>query len=340
MAGLRSATPQLVEATRRTASAPPLSHDGPAPASPSKAKAPRLTSAFRLFTTRQLIVLRFAGIGGLAADVLFHAARDGNIMGFLTDGLAFQGAWGSFLASFALASHILFVTAFLALIILPSKIESLKQEKLKAELQQKEVLLKEVHHRVKNNLQVISSLISLQSRNAPGQTSAILNDVQSRVRAMALIHEKLYESGDEAGGGRIDFSQYLQDLLNQLRRSFATQKSEVRVNLDAEVVHLSIEKAVPCGLIVNELVTNAMKYAYPTSKGGPVSVSLHTDGADGLTVEVADEGVGMPEGVDVATSRSFGLQLVRTLVRQLDGTMSIGAGPGTKVSIRFSRTAA
>ncbi|MBK6683334.1 MAG: PAS domain S-box protein [Deltaproteobacteria bacterium] len=197
---------------------------------------------------------------------------------------------------------------------------------LLASLQEKEVLLKEVHHRVKNNLQVITSLLSLQAQRVDSTSAAILIDAQNRVRAMAQVHERLYLSADLA---RVDFGAYLDELLLELRR--ALHRPGVEVIGRAPGLHLSVETAIPCGLIINELVGNALKHAFPDGRPGKVEVELVAAGP-GLVLTVEDNGIGSP---DPRGRGTMGWRLVERLVGQLGGTVELRSPPGTMVRVQF-----
>jgi PAS domain S-box-containing protein len=208
------------------------------------------------------------------------------------------------------------------------------EEQIKASLDEKVVLLKEIHHRVKNNLQVISSLLSLQSEQiADPQVRALLYDSQNRVRSMALIHEKLYQAKDQV---RVDVAEYIQNLTGYLFRSYAAQADGIHLKVKVDNVHLAIDTAMPCGLIINELLSNALKHAFPDHKRGEIYVELRY-ARDGLcTLLVGDTGVGMPAQFDLDKSPSLGLQLVHTLVRQLDGSIEVRRNGGVEFCIQFS----
>jgi two-component sensor histidine kinase len=201
------------------------------------------------------------------------------------------------------------------------------------------VLLKEIHHRVKNNLQVVSSLLNLQSRYIEDeQTLQMFRESQSRVKSMALIHERLYRAQDLA---RVDFGQYVQTLTRDLFRSYRANAESVALRVDVEDVFLGVDTAIPCGLIINELVSNALKYAFPDDEDGPiwggeVHVELAPD--DGQYVlAVRDNGVGFPDGLDFQNTETLGLRLVATLVEQLRGTVELHSDDGTEFEIRFDR---
>ncbi len=200
-----------------------------------------------------------------------------------------------------------------------------------AMLQEKEVLLKEIHHRVKNNLQIISSLLSLQSGSSNEESLVKkFRDSQDRIRTMALIHEKLYQSSDLS---HIDFEEYVGSLTGYLSRSY-TVGGNIRMYRDIQDISLDIDVAIPCGLIINELVSNSLKYAFPEGQTGQISIGL-TRGAGGYELTVRDDGKGLPPGFDFHTSSSLGLLLVNTLVEQLDGTISMDGTQGTCFKITF-----
>jgi len=208
------------------------------------------------------------------------------------------------------------------------------EEQIKASLAEKEVLLKEIHHRVKNNLQVISSLVSLQAKNVTDErTHKELRDVQDRVRSMALIHEKLYQTSDLA---RLNFAEYATSLLHSLWHAHSTLAAKTRLNFALSPVELPIEAAVPCGLILNELAGNALKHAFPNGTDGEVTVGLEHDTAtDAVCLRVCDNGIGLPAGLDWRQAKSLGLQLVLILAGQLRGTVETETGTGTEFRVTF-----
>jgi PAS domain S-box-containing protein len=210
----------------------------------------------------------------------------------------------------------------------------LADAQIKASLAEKDVMLREIHHRVKNNLQVISSLVSLQADAlADKGMSGVFDDVRNRVRAMALVHEKLYQTGNLA---QLNFADYAASLLQYLWRSHGALAEKVRLNLEVAPVALPIEEAVPCGLILNELAGNALKHAFPDGSGGEVTVGLELDPAtQTVCLWVRDNGVGLPDGLDWRQSRSLGLRLVLMLAGQLSGTVETGPGPGAEFRVTF-----
>ena len=207
------------------------------------------------------------------------------------------------------------------------------EEQLRASLKEKEVLLQEIHHRVKNNLQIMSSLLYLQARGVEDkETLHMLMESRNRVRSMALVHEKLYQSTDLS---KINFAQYVRSLGNYLLRSFGVDPGVIHLRSDVDDVFLSIDTAVPCGLIINELVSNSLQHAFPHGRSGEVGVELHSGEKGQFLLTVRDDGVGMPDDVDTAGSQSLGLQLVNTLVDQLEGTIEIDKRGGTTVLVVF-----
>lgn len=210
------------------------------------------------------------------------------------------------------------------------------QASLSTALNEKESLLKEIHHRVKNNLQVISSLLNLQSAAVKDpETLRAIQECRNRVRSMALIHEKLYRSTDLA---RIDFAQYVRELGAYLFRCYGAQNSGVGLQVDIDDAPLSIDAAIPCGLIITELVSNCLNHAFRGRSEGEVTVSLHGQGGQAWTLVVSDNGLGFPQDVDFRNTDSLGLQLVNSLTHQLDGTIQLRnrEGGGTAFELQFS----
>jgi PAS domain S-box-containing protein len=208
------------------------------------------------------------------------------------------------------------------------------EEEIKAALAEKEVLLKEIHHRVKNNMQVISSLASFQAREVRDAAArAALQDVTHRVRSMAMVHEKLYESPELA---RIEFGEYARSLLDYLWRAHGSAAAGIRLDLDVQPVRLPVDKAVPCGLLLNELVANALKHAFDGRDDGRVTVQLR-GGPDGrVCLCVGDDGAGMPPGLDWRKGGSLGLRLVDMLARQLRADVEVTSRSGTEFTIHFA----
>lgn len=205
------------------------------------------------------------------------------------------------------------------------------EAKIKASLKEKEILLQEIHHRVKNNLQVISSLLNLQSQGIQDEkTLEVFQESQNRIRSMALIHEKLYRSSDLA---RVDFAEYIRNLASFLIRSYRSRA--VQLDLQAADIYLPIDNAVPCGLIVNELISNALKHAFVDGREGEICVMMQQLADQQVRLVVRDNGVGLPKDVDYMNTGSLGLQLVTMLVQQLDGTLEIRNNTGAEFEITF-----
>ncbi len=205
---------------------------------------------------------------------------------------------------------------------------------LNASLQEKEVLLKEIHHRVKNNLQVVSSLLNLQAgKMEDSATKEILQESQNRVRSMALIHEKLYCSENLA---QIDFKDYIAELSAYLIRSYMGSGKNIQFEMNMEQVLIPIDYAVPCGLIINELISNALKYAFPGQTKGVIQLTLVKLEENILRLIVKDNGIGLPPEFDFDQAQSLGLRLVRMLVSQIDGELEVSRENGTTFKIEFA----
>lgn len=206
------------------------------------------------------------------------------------------------------------------------------EEKIKASLLEKETMLMEIYHRVKNNMQLISSLLGLQSSYLQDEKAReVLQNSIDRVKTMADIHNLLYHAADLA---RIDLGSFIRDLTGRLQQSYYAAESPVDVHVDASDVSLTIEMAIPCGLILNELVSNALKHAFPEGKGGEINITMRLeDNQVALTVQ--DNGMGLPDAVDFQNTQSLGLELVNLLVGQLNGTISLEVDGGTTFTIIF-----
>jgi PAS domain S-box-containing protein len=207
-------------------------------------------------------------------------------------------------------------------------------EKIKASLGEKEVLLREIHHRVKNNMQVIISLLRLQSDKIGDKRYVdMLKESQSRIKSMALIHEKLYQTKDFAN---IDFHEYIKDLANSLFVSNAVNPDKIALNLEIKDISLGLDYAIPCGLIINELVLNSLKHAFPNEREGEIRIALLRTGEDEVELTVSDNGIGIPEKLDLETTESLGLSLVKILVEhQLGGKVKLDRTGKSTFSIRF-----
>ncbi|HET6897801.1 MAG TPA: histidine kinase dimerization/phosphoacceptor domain -containing protein [Vicinamibacteria bacterium] len=201
---------------------------------------------------------------------------------------------------------------------------------LEAALHDRDLLLEEVHHRVKNNLQVISSLISMQARAAGASAGRdALEECRTRVQTIALIHEKLNQSQQFA---RLPFSDYVRDLAHDIFNATCVSPCRISLELAVDTVTLPVDKATRCGLLLNELITNALRHAFRDGRAGTVRVEVSSVGT-GLRLAVRDDGIGLPEGLDLARSSSLGLQIVHTLVKQLGARLEIEVAGGTCVRI-------
>jgi PAS domain S-box-containing protein len=211
--------------------------------------------------------------------------------------------------------------------------EQMRTERaLAAALAAKETLLKEVHHRVKNNLQIISSLLNMQAELCDPKQRLAFQESQQRVQSMALIHDRLCGSDDLE---HVDFREYVETLARDLFGAHGVDSSRVRLRFALHPVSLELNQAMPCGLIMNELVNNALKYAFPGARAGEILVALSCDDDDRVTLRVADDGVGMPTGPE--RKQSLGLGIVDVLVRQLDGKLNREPGPGVDLSLVFKK---
>jgi len=212
------------------------------------------------------------------------------------------------------------------------------QESLQASLKEKEVLLQEIHHRVKNNLQIVYSLLRLQRRKLTDrQASLCLLESQNRIESIGLIHEKLYRSGNLA---KINFAEYIPSLITNLFSSYDASSDQIGFKTEIELISLDIDRAIPCGLIINELVSNSLKYAFPNGCSGEIYVKLYTDSEpDQIVLVVGDDGIGIPTGTDFSQLKTLGLQLVHDLAAQLKGTIYSVMTVGTEFQIMFPRGA-
>jgi PAS domain S-box-containing protein len=213
--------------------------------------------------------------------------------------------------------------------------KKLANEQIHNSLQEKEVLLKEVHHRVKNNLQVISSILNLQSSYVKDQSTLnILKESQDRIKSMAFIHESLYQTKDFSS---INFSEYVVNLSQNLLHSYSSLEHEIKLNLDIQNVFLNLDLAIPCGLIINEIVSNALKYAFVDKKeDAEIMIKMHLNG-ENLHLQIKDNGVGLPKHIDYRNTESLGLQLVVTLVDQLNGRIELDSSQGAHYNILFKQ---
>ena len=207
------------------------------------------------------------------------------------------------------------------------------ENKIAASLMEKEVLLREIHHRVKNNLQIISSLLYLQAKNVDQSTALdAFKESHNRIKSMALVHEKLYRSKNLAG---IEISDYIHNLTSYLFQSYGVSADRIERKIFIENIQLGIDTAIPCGLIVNELVSNSLKHAFKEGQKGEIRIELRTIGEGMYRMVIADNGVGMDTSLDLEKRQTLGLQLVNALVKQIDGKIKVESGPGTRYEIEF-----
>ncbi len=213
-------------------------------------------------------------------------------------------------------------------------------QSLQNSLSEKEVLLKEIHHRVKNNLQVISSLLYLNSKKIKDKEALdMFKDSQNRVKSIALVHERLYQSKDL---GSIDFEEYVKKLIVDLFRSYGVNQNIIKINININKISVNIDNAVPCGLIINELISNSLKYAFPDFKENNreclINIEVKRNEYNDISLCVCDNGIGINSNSKEKKEFSLGLQLVETLVAQLEGTLETDSSSGTAFKIKFKET--
>jgi two-component sensor histidine kinase len=207
------------------------------------------------------------------------------------------------------------------------------EEKIKKSLEEKEVLLREIHHRVKNNMQVISSLLMLQSQNIEDKKyKDMFIESQTRIYSMALIHEKLYRSESIA---QINFKEYIEGIVSNIFESYCI-KSNIKIEINVENIPIKIDYAVPCGLIINELVTNSLKYAFPDGRQGKIHISLKSNDNNMIKLSISDDGIGIAKDMDIRNTKSLGLRLITSLAEgQLHGEIILNRESGTEFQINF-----
>jgi PAS domain S-box-containing protein len=206
------------------------------------------------------------------------------------------------------------------------------EEKISQSLKEKEILLKEVHHRVKNNMQVISSILNLQSSYVTDEYAlSLLKECQNRIKSMAYIHESLYQTKNFEG---VNFTEYLSTLSKNLIHTYSVNSKKVKLVLNLSDLFLNFDLSIPCGLIINEIISNSLKYAFTNRMDGIIFVNLAIEN-EIVRIEVGDNGVGIPEHVDIKQTQTLGLQLVDTLIEQIDGTLELDRTNGTKFIIKF-----
>lgn len=206
------------------------------------------------------------------------------------------------------------------------------EAEIRHSLKEKETLLREIHHRVKNNMQIISSLLRLQSKYVKNKEDVeIFKESHNRISSMSLIHEKLYQSRDFTN---IDFNIYVRDLVKGLFHSYGIDESRINLKISVDNVPIGIDSAIPCGLIINELVTNSLKYAFPDGRKGEINIRLGVVGENEFELKISDNGIGIPEGIDFEKTDTLGLHLVKILSEnQLHGEISLARKNGTEFKI-------
>jgi len=207
------------------------------------------------------------------------------------------------------------------------------EQKIAGSLKEKEILLREIHHRVKNNMQIISSLLRLQSRGYKDESiRALFQSSQNRIKSMALIHESLYRSSDLT---QIDFQKYVASLTGHLKTMYRDGAENIHLDIDIEETFLNINQAIPLGLILNELISNSLKHGFPHRSEGTIQVFMRPGKGKTFHLTVSDNGIGFPKNLDLHNSDTLGMQLVSDLIRQIDGSIHLEKGPGTRFSITF-----
>ncbi len=210
-------------------------------------------------------------------------------------------------------------------------------KKIQNSLTEKEILLREIHHRVKNNLQTISSLLDLQTDSIKDAAAReVFRSSQSRIRSMALIHERLYKAEDLS---RIKAQEYIIKLIDHLEATYDSKSENIKLKTNIHNILLNLDTAIPCGLIINELVSNSMKYAFPKNRAGTIEVSLSVSSTESLMLSVKDDGIGMSDDITIENSPSLGLQLVHLLTKQINGNIKTEIKNGTKIEIKFPKPA-
>jgi two-component sensor histidine kinase len=226
------------------------------------------------------------------------------------------------------------VTAVLEKTLLKAEKERM-EKKIRVSLKEKEVLLKEIHHRVKNNMQIVISLMRLQSRKITDKKmTEIFNICQNRIRSMAFVHERLYHSDDFA---HIRFNDYIEQMVVHIFQTYTVDSKIIGLELDLKDIVLNVIKAIPCGLIINELVSNAIKHAFPKGRKGEICLKFLEKKKDEATLVISDNGIGFPDDIDFRNTETLGLQIVCDLVQQIDGKIELDKKHGTSFTVTFKR---
>ena len=208
------------------------------------------------------------------------------------------------------------------------------EEHLRTSLREKEILLRELYHRTKNNMQVFSSLLELQAITIDDKnTLQLIKEIQNRIRSIALVHEKLYQSKDLSN---VNLKDYVTDLIHALLISYEGSKERISIRADVDNIFLSLDTVTPCGMIISELVSNSLKYAFPEERKGEITIEFHSTGHGEVKLRISDNGIGLPKGLDFRSAKSLGFKLIRKLTEdQLRGTAELEGGKGTAFLIRF-----
>jgi PAS domain S-box-containing protein len=207
------------------------------------------------------------------------------------------------------------------------------ERQLEESIKEKEVLLKEVHHRVKNNMQVISSILNLQSSYISDENAlAILRESQDRIKSMSFVHESLYQSKTLS---EVNFAEYIQNITRNLYHSYGRPEGGIDLEFELENLYLNLDTSIPCGLIINEIVSNSLKYAFHGREKGKIKIEFSKLSDGRLKLIVSDDGIGLAEDFDIENAESLGLQLVTTLITQVSGELEIDVSRGTKFNIVF-----
>ena len=205
---------------------------------------------------------------------------------------------------------------------------------IKASLREKEILLREIYHRTKNNMQVICSLLNLQSKYFKNeQVLKLSEETQNRIKSMAIVHEKLYQSKNLSS---INLKIYIEDLTHSLFSSYLIDTNKILLKITAEDIPLTIDSAVPCGLVINEIITNSLKYAFPEGRDGEIRIDLHSRGEGLIELRIADDGISLPEDFDLKKTNTLGFQIITNLIEnQLHGEIDLNLENGVEFRIKF-----
>ncbi len=205
-------------------------------------------------------------------------------------------------------------------------------EQLKVMVQERDLLIQEIHHRVKNNLQIITSLIDLQlNAKQEQQPSEILEDLKNRIQLMAILHDKLYH---QSSLQNVNLGEYIKSIIDNLTRSYNINLGKIQIDISTVEIIVPFQKAIPFGLLVNEITSNALKHAFPQGSSGKINVHVTSD-QNHIYITIADNGIGLPDAFDIKHIQTLGLQLVEMLVMQLKGTIHISSSKGTKINLQF-----